>query len=282
MTADLDQTVDELYALPLEEFVAERDARAKQIRAGGDRELAGRVAALSKPTVAAWLLNQLARQRPDAVDQLVRLGADLRAVQQNLDGDQLRALGRRRQQLVRAFVREAGQLAAELGRPLSGATATQVEDSLRAAVADESAGAALLAGRLAAPLSYVGMGEVEVSAPTPAKKKKKKKKAETDEVGAVRERHRSAARQALVEVEREHREATTGVTKAEQELRDLEQQHAELQDRAAALRAQLEQVEAEIEELAERYEAAEEDHAAAAVTAEEVAARLERANRDLD
>ena len=277
MTDDLDQAVDELYALPLEEFVAERDARAKRIRAGGDRELAGRVAALQKPTVAAWLLNQLARQRPEAVDQLVSLGADLRAVQQNLDGDQLRALGRRRQQLVRAFVREAGQLAAELGRPLSGATASQVEDSLRAAVADEGAGAALLAGRLAAPLSYVGMGEVVASAPAPPAKE-----AETDEVGAVRERRRASARQTLVEVEREHRDATTGVTKSERELRDLEQQHAELQDRAAALRTQLEQVEAEIEELAERYEAAEEDHAAAAATAEQVATRLERANRDLD
>jgi hypothetical protein len=276
VTDDLDRTVDELYALPLEEFVAERDARARGIRAEGDRELAGRVAALPKPTVAAWLLNQLARQRPDAVDQLVRLGADLRAVQQNLDGDQLRALGRRRQQLVRAFVREAAQLAAELGRPLSGATATQVEDSLRAAVADESAGAALLAGRLAAPLSYVGMGEAAPSTPAPAKT------AEPDEVGAVRERHRSAARQALVEVEREHRDATTGVTKAEQELRDLEQQHTHLQDRAAALRDELERVEAEIDELAERYEAAEEDRAAAAATAEEVAVRLERANRDLD
>lgn len=276
MSNDLDQTVDELYALPLEEFVAERDARAKGIRADGDRELASRVTALPKPTVAAWLLNQLARQRPEAVDQLVSLGADLRAVQQNLDGDQLRALGRRRQQLVRAFVGEAAQLAAELGRPLSGATATQVEDSLRAAVADESAGAALLAGRLAAPLSYVGMGEAVASTPAADKQ------AETDEVGAVRERHRSAARQTLVEVEREHRDATTGVTKAEQELHNLEQQHAELQDRAAGLRSQLEQVEAEIEELAERYEAAEEDRVAAVATAEEVATRLERANRELD
>lgn len=276
MTDDLDRTVHELYALPLEEFVPERDARAKRVRAGGDRELAGRVAALPKPTVAAWLLNQLARKRPDAVDQLVRLGADLRAVQQNLDGDQLRALGRRRQVLVRAFVREAAQLAAELGRPLSGATASQVEDSLRAAVADESAGAALLAGRLTAPPSYVGMGEVVASAPAPARE------AEADEVGAVRKRRRDSARQTLVEVEREHRDATTGVTKAEQELRDLEQQHTQLQDRAAALRDQLERVEAEIEELAERYEGAEEQRAGAAATAEEVATRLERANRDLD
>ena len=276
MSNDLDQTADELYALPLEDFIAERDARAKRIRADGNRELAGRVGALPKPTVAAWLLNQLSRQRPDAVDQLVSLGADLRAVQQNLDGEQLRALGRRRQQLVRAFVREAAQLADELGRPLSGATSTQVEDSLRAAVADESAGAALLAGRLAAPLSYVGMGEAVASTPAA------NEQAETDEVGAVRERRRDSARQTLVEVQREHRDAISGLTKADQELRELEQQHAQLQDRAAGLRAQLEQVEAEIEELAERYEAAEEDRTAAAATAEEVTTRLERANRDLD
>ena len=113
--------------------------------ATGDRELAGEVAGLPKPTVAAWLLNQLARRRAAAVEQLVGLGAELREAQQSLDGDQMRALTRQRQQVVRAFSRQVAELGDELGRPVSGPVAEQVEETLRAAVADEEAGEALLA-----------------------------------------------------------------------------------------------------------------------------------------
>ena len=56
---------DDLYGLPLDRFVAERGALAKALRADGRRDEASRVAALRKPSVAAWAVNQLARtQRP--------------------------------------------------------------------------------------------------------------------------------------------------------------------------------------------------------------------------
>ena len=107
MADDLAEVADELYAMPPEDFVEARDARAKQARAEGDRELATEVRELPKPTAAAWLLNQLARLRPDEVDQLVGLGDELREAQQSLDGDQMRALNQQRQQVVRAFARQA-------------------------------------------------------------------------------------------------------------------------------------------------------------------------------
>ena len=43
MAGDLDVLIDELYALPLERFVPERDVLAKQLRADGRREDAARV-----------------------------------------------------------------------------------------------------------------------------------------------------------------------------------------------------------------------------------------------
>src|SRR5215467_583167 len=50
----LDAEIDRLYQLPLDEFTAARNVLAKQ--AGGE---AGRVRALGKPSVPAWIVNQL-------------------------------------------------------------------------------------------------------------------------------------------------------------------------------------------------------------------------------
>ena len=55
-------------------FTARRDALARQARADGDKDLAATVHALRRPTAAAWVVNCLARQAPDAVEALVALG----------------------------------------------------------------------------------------------------------------------------------------------------------------------------------------------------------------
>ena len=56
--------IDRLYALPLAEFTAARDALARSARKAGDRDLAAHVKGLTKPAVPAWALNQLARRDP--------------------------------------------------------------------------------------------------------------------------------------------------------------------------------------------------------------------------
>src|SRR5579872_3059426 len=56
----LEAEIDRLYQLPLDEFTEARNAVAKD--AGGE---AGRVRALGKPSVPAWIVNQLYwRDRP--------------------------------------------------------------------------------------------------------------------------------------------------------------------------------------------------------------------------
>ncbi|MEA2287422.1 MAG: hypothetical protein QOJ21_3465, partial [Solirubrobacteraceae bacterium] len=57
---------DELYGLPLDAFVPERDALAKELRSDGRREEAAEVKALRKPSVAAWGVNQAVRSQPKA------------------------------------------------------------------------------------------------------------------------------------------------------------------------------------------------------------------------
>ncbi|MEJ7743055.1 MAG: hypothetical protein WKF73_11155 [Nocardioidaceae bacterium] len=97
---DFEAVVDELYGLPLKEFTAARKERAKAARAEGNPELSAVIQALDKPTVAAWLTNQLVRVHREEVDALLELGADLREVMADLSGDELRELTRQRHQLV--------------------------------------------------------------------------------------------------------------------------------------------------------------------------------------
>ena len=293
MADDLAEVADELYAMPPEDFVEARDARAKQARAEGDRELATEVRELPKPTAAAWLLNQLARLRPDEVEQLVGLGDELREAQQSLDGDQMRALNQQRQQVVRAFARQAAQLADELGRPLSDAVAQQVQETLRAAVADAEAGQALLSGRLTTALSYVGMGEVSVTAavavpkarrspPRTASRKHAAPPPPDDEVAAARDRRRETAREALTEAEQQAEAAAGVLAETEQRVRELQDAHAAVTERLEALRAELEEVQAEAAETDERQHEATDAHDAAVTAAEEAAAAVERAREELD
>ena len=257
---DLGTVADALYSLPAEDFVAARDARAKQLRADGDRDLAGEVGALPKPTMAAWLLNQLARRRASAVEQLVGLGAELREAQQSLDGDQMRALTRQRHQVVRAFSRQVADLGAELGRPVSGTVADQVEETLRAAVADEEAGQALLSGRLTTAMSYVGMGQGSVSAavavprapraapakpPPGAQAEQAAEDAPPDEVAAARERRRQAARDTVEQAEQAAERAVRELAERDQELAAVADRLAAAQERLEALRAELAQAEGE-------------------------------------
>jgi hypothetical protein len=145
---------DELYALAPEDFTAARDALAK---AAADRVAARAIKSLRKPSLVAWALNQLVRQDRESVEALIALGADLRAAQEALSGDDLRALGRQRHQLVRAVAGQAADLARNAGRPLSPSVVEHVATSLDAALTDPGNAARLLRGQLSGALGYAGL-----------------------------------------------------------------------------------------------------------------------------
>src|SRR5512143_1859007 len=110
---DIDAVADELYGLPPDQFTASRNERAKACRAGGDRDLGAQVAALRKPSTAAWVVNQLARHRRDELGQLIELGGALRAAHLDLKAERLRALSDQRHRVVAALAAAGAALAAE-------------------------------------------------------------------------------------------------------------------------------------------------------------------------
>jgi hypothetical protein len=157
---NLDEVVAQLYALPPEEFTAERGEAVAAARKAGDKELAKQIGALRRPTVGAWLVNLLAHQRPDLIGDLLALGDALRAAQRNLRGDELRELSAQRRSMVSALARESRALAVAAGR---GVRATlpldEVQNTLTAALADSDVAEEVRLGRLVKPVEYAGFGE---------------------------------------------------------------------------------------------------------------------------
>jgi hypothetical protein len=152
---ELAAIVDRLYGLPPEDFTAARDAAARDV----DKVLKPRVKALRRPTVAAWLVNRLTRERHDLLEQLLALGPALAEAQAAGSGDQVRALSRSRRELVQAGTRTAVE---DAGREITAAVRTEIEQTLEAALADPAAAEAVRTGALVRALAFAGFGGVDV------------------------------------------------------------------------------------------------------------------------
>ena len=150
-----------LYGLALDEFVAARDAAAREARAGGDRALARRIGALPKPSVAAWVVNQAVRVVPHAVEAVLAIGDALRDATAQRDRERLVALDRERRRVLDALLDGVADGVRPGGRPLTDATLRAVRDTFVAAVADPGAADAVRAGRLSRGLEHVGFGLVD-------------------------------------------------------------------------------------------------------------------------
>jgi hypothetical protein len=166
----VEQTAEELYALPPADFTRARDERAKALRKAGDRDEADAVKALRKPTVAAWALNQLARKRPKEVEGLVAAGEDLRAAQDELlaggDRKAFQSAAATERDQVAKLAREAVKLAAEDGERASPALTEKIAATLHAAALDEETAEELRAGRLVREREAIGgFGAISAEAP---------------------------------------------------------------------------------------------------------------------
>ncbi|WP_250003160.1 hypothetical protein [Actinoplanes sp. M2I2] len=159
MPSATDELIQRLYESPPEGFVAARTAAIDQARKSGDKPTAKRLAALKKPTVAAWVVNLLALRKPELIDELVELSGALREAQRGLDGTALRELTNQRRQVVSALVAAAGKLA-RAEEPSIKLPLGEVEATLTAALAEPEIAAQVRTGRLIRAATYAGFGEV--------------------------------------------------------------------------------------------------------------------------
>jgi exonuclease VII small subunit len=170
--AAFDRAADELYGLPLDEFVPRRDALARELRTAGEREDADRVKRLVKPSAPAWTVNRLARERPDDVRALLEAGDELRRVQEWLlrgeaDPGDLRNAVEGERNAVAALVHEGAEILTAAGRAARGDVLERIGETLHAAATDPSVRESLERGRVERDLAAVGLGSFGTS-PAPA------------------------------------------------------------------------------------------------------------------
>jgi hypothetical protein len=231
------EVVDELYGAPADEFIARRDARAKELRKT-DRAAADAVKKLRRPSVSAAAVNQLARSSPDDVEALLAAGEALRQAQLGGgDRDAIRAAAHDEREAVE-------KLAGQVGK-LSPAALEEVRETLHAAATDEETRELVRRGVLTEARQAVGLGGFGAVAPGPAPKKSKPSKeqrageAERDrKAEAERERKAGAERARKAEAERKRaarervKEARAAVREAERELerrrKELERAEADV------------------------------------------------------
>jgi hypothetical protein len=135
----LDAAADELYGLAPERFTARRGELAKAARAAGDKSAATEISALRKPTVPAWLVNLLAREASDELGGLLQLGEQLREAQSQLVGPRIKELSQQAHAAVQGLSRRVAELAESRDQAVTPAVDRDVEQTLRAALADPQA-----------------------------------------------------------------------------------------------------------------------------------------------
>ncbi|MCW2861348.1 MAG: hypothetical protein JWP48_3056 [Actinoallomurus sp.] len=272
---------DELYGVPPAEFTATRKRLAGEL----PREEGRRLSALRRPTVPAWAVNKLVRD--DAVGPLLDLGQRMRAAWS--DGGDLASLDSERSSLVPELVRRARELADEAGRPLSDAFADEVEETLRAAIADPSAADAVREGRLDHPLRHAGFGPFGAAAPPSVPKRaaeprptrrtgKRSGKKERDE--RERERLEEEARAAEREAEKKAEEAERSATEWESAHEEARQGLAEADDVLSELRERVRDAEARRTDLDRKAQVAKREHERAERAAKDARRHVAQLARD--
>jgi hypothetical protein len=132
-TATPEAEAERLYGLEPEAFVAARDAAAKALRGDGRKAEAAAVVKLRKPSVAAWVVNRLARDEPDLVKALLDAGSKLREVQlAGAAASDLRAAIEAEARALDALMRPAATIAGD-GRDTA---LERARDTLHAAALD--------------------------------------------------------------------------------------------------------------------------------------------------
>ncbi len=274
---DVDEVADELYGLPPAEFTAARDRRAAEARADGERDTARAIAAMRRPSTSAWLVNLLVRDDRSEAWSFVELGRALRQAQQELAGDEMRALSQQRRKLVIGLTGRARRLGGTAGQQVSADVSRQVEETLSAVLADDAAAALFTSGRLTTALRHSGMGPTVQDGPTPAREAPPRRDPGTGKGSAkVRARELSQARADLRAAGQHARTSAEAAAESRREADALQQRQTEVSARIDELTAALSDAKAEVPRLQGRLTQARR----AADSAERAARDADRRERD--
>jgi hypothetical protein len=230
----MDEAKQLLGAAP-EEFVAERDRIARELRQAGRADDARAIADLRKPSAVVLAVNRAARDRPQAARDAARAAAEVAKTQLSGDAEKYRNA---QKDLETALALLAEVAVAQLSRkkPATEAMRRRVADLLRSATADgearklleggllqEEGGAAgfsAFAGMTASPAKRRGAGGRTKEADRREKARRERETRLEEELERVEDALETAER-SLAAARRERDKAARAVTAAQERLERL-------------------------------------------------------------
>jgi hypothetical protein len=244
---DFEEAIDALYAASPEEFVSTRAGLAKQFKAASRPEEAAAIAAVRKPPLAAWALNQLSRVDRREVDLLLDAGHRLREAQaavlrganrvvfERAKADETKALGR--------LLDEAQKLLEDRGTA-SATVLGQIRESLEAAAVSDDGRTLLARGQFTGPISRSGFelvgelaaGTTRASRPAPRVDARKQAQQTLREAKAKLRDAEHASRRAWVAADKLRADAEAASRAAEKADAARDQASAEVEELEAQLR----------------------------------------------
>lgn len=261
MPEDVRRPTD-LYAVRPERFTATRQALVAALRQAGNTGAAAEAAAIKRPTLPLWAVNQLARRDRTDVTQLIRAAEQLQDAQLGRPraGD-LRGAADRYQAMLKRCEEQATALLREAGARLTVAVRNRLTRTLAAAAADPALRPALREGCLPHEVTSAGFEifggarpvkrvppppTVEAPArpapaPKPAPKPDREQLRRLLRARTALAEAKAALRQAQAQTARLTRTATEAQERAEEAKRAAERSKAE--EEAASVRvAEAEQI----------------------------------------
>ncbi|MDX6628771.1 MAG: hypothetical protein QOH00_1017 [Gaiellales bacterium] len=231
--AGIEKVVDELLAIPPEQFTQARNATVKRLRAEGRRDAAEAVKELPRPPLSLWALNQLARREPSLIETFLRSAGDLREAHRS--GGDIRAAAAPEREAEARVVSAAAELARGDVRKVTEAVTDRLRQTAPAAAADAEIATALRAGRLTREPTAPSIDELLGSMPQAAVASTRKAPRQRDHAAERRslQEEIAAARSAASRAREEARAAAGAARQAQREwersekLAERTQQHRE-------------------------------------------------------
>ncbi len=247
MNADLDNDIDRLYAAPRDQFVRDRNALARKLRQSGDKTTASEVAALRKPTLVAWTVNQLAHTKRRDVDLLLDAGKRIIDAQQasiSTGGrSELDAAQTSLRKAVNGLTEAAGAI---LGPDAGKATLTRIAETLRTAATAATGRELLARGRLETELSETGWEIVAAFTPAP----RGKSRPDPDDTAAAGREAAAPSPAAEIKAQTKRlRDLKKSYAAAERRRRDARSKEQRAADHLEELRDARSKADAELEAL---------------------------------
>ena len=267
MSTAYEKAVSALYQAAPEAFVAERQRLAAELKQGGDKEHAAKLAKLARPALSAWVVNQLWWHAQADFEQLFATAKQLRA-------GKVSASGAHRQVVAKLSAR-AQRLLADAGHSANDATLRRVALTLSGLAAaggfEPDLPGALAKDREPAGFEAFGVASTDADEAEAPESKHPSAKAHTDapsKEDAAKQRaqeHRAAEqarREAAAHKKRiadeharqaaERREANATLHAAKAELSKREAEHAHAAKALAAADHALERARAALKSAQER------------------------------